>query len=126
MDITLILAQSLGIIFAVIGISVVVNKKGVAAAIEELIRNRGFLWLFGFIITTVGAVIIALNNVWNSELQLLIAIMGWLSLIKGASILLFPDLSVSLYRKFNKDNILVFGGFVAFILGLLLIYKSLF
>jgi protein-S-isoprenylcysteine O-methyltransferase Ste14 len=69
-----------------------------------------------------GAVLIVMNNIWTSGLSLLITILGWLTLIKGAFLLLFPNLALSLYRKFNKDSVLMAGGIVAFILGLVLLY----
>jgi len=125
MNSTVILAQILGILFAVLGISVVINKKNLARAIEEIIQNQGFLWFFGFIMLTMGAVLIALNNAWGPGLvRLFITIVGWLSLLKGAFILIFPSSTVSLYRKVNKGGILLLGGLIVFVIGLLLLYKG--
>ncbi|MGC9598952.1 MAG: hypothetical protein ABSE18_01040 [Minisyncoccia bacterium] len=119
---TIVIAQILGIFFALVGISIVIRSKATAAAMEESVQNKGILWLWGFLAVLIGAVIVVLNNMWTSGLPLLVTIIGWMALIKGAFIFFFPDASVSLYRKFNKGGVLVFCGVVALILGLVLLY----
>ncbi len=125
MNTSIAIAQFLGILLAVMGLSVVMDRKSVAAALEKTVQDRGFLWLWGFLILAMGAVIVVLNNIWTSGLlSLLITVLGWLTVIKGGFLLLFPNSSVSLYRWANKDGILIFGGIVAFVLGLILLYKG--
>jgi len=123
-NISVVIAQALGIIFTVIGISMITKRKNAAAAIEEMTRNQGSLWLWGLGALIIGAVLIVSNNAWDSGLQSLITIIGLLALIKGAFIIIFTDFAVSFYRKLNNDGILIFGGAVVFILGLLLLYKG--
>lgn len=124
MNNSIAITQVLGAIFAIMGLSVVIDRKNLSVALDKVSEDRGFLWLWGFLILTMGAVIIVMNNVWTSGLPLLITILGWLTLIKGAFLLLLPIPAISLYRKCNKDSVLVFGGIVAFILGLVLLYLS--
>jgi hypothetical protein len=124
MDITLLLAQMLGIIFIVMSLSLLINKRSTVAVIEEAIHNKGFLWTFGFIALVMGAVLVVLNNLWNSGLQSLVSLMGWLCLLKGAYLLILPDSAVALYRKCNRSGIITLSGWVALILGLVLFYKG--
>ena len=119
---TVIIAQILGIFFVVFGISMVFNSKGIKAAIEASLENKGILFVWGIVAVLTSAFIIALNNIWTSGMPLLVTILGWLALIKGVFILLFPNAAVSLYRKFNKSGLLVFVGVVVLIIGLVLLY----
>ncbi len=119
---TSIISQTLGIFFALVGLSMVVNSKATTAAIEESVQNRGILWIWGFLAMLVGAIIVVLNNAWTSGLPLLITVIGWIALIKGAFILFLPGSAVSLYRKFGRNGMIVACGVVAFILGLILLY----
>ena len=121
MDISIVLAQILGLCFAILGLSMLFNKKWTALAIEEIIKNQGLTWLAGFITLVIGAVLVVLNNVWTSGLPLFITILGWLTLIKGTIVLVFPNLTISYYKKMNNGNIFVWGGAIVFILGLILI-----
>ncbi len=123
MDVSIPITQALGIIFAVMGLSVVIDRKNVSAGLEKVTQDRGFLWLWSFLILTMGAVIVVMNNDWTTPgLPLIVTILGWLTVIKGAFLLLLPGPAISLYQKCNKDSVLIFGGIVAFILGLVLLY----
>jgi len=122
MDISIVLAQILGIIFIVLGLSMFFNKKNTTVAIEEILSSRGLMWIGGFMALVMGTIMIEFNNVWNSGLPLLITILGWLALIKGVFILVFPDFSISFYKKMNRGNLFVWAGVFVFLLGLILLW----
>ena len=117
-----ITSQILGIVLTVSGLSLLFNKKGVTSLVEDLTRNQGLLWLLGFFALVMGAVLVGLNKVWSSGVQLLVTIIGWLTLIKGAFILLFPNTAVSLSKKWNNAGLFAFSGLGALVLGLILLY----
>ncbi|MGA2752383.1 MAG: hypothetical protein ABSE53_01350 [Terracidiphilus sp.] len=122
MNTSIAIAQVLGTVLAVMGLSAIIDRKAVSAALEKATQDRGFLWLWSFLFLTMGAVVVAMNNVWTSGLPLLITILGWLTIIKGAFLLLLPGPAMALYRWCNKDGVLIFGGIVAFLLGLVLLW----
>ena len=104
------------------GLSVVFDRKNVSAALSKLDQDRGFLWLWSFLILTMGVVLVVMNNIWTSGLPLFITVLAWLTLIKGFSLLFLPGPSLALYRKCNTKNTLLFGGVAACIIGLILLY----
>lgn len=116
------IVQTLGIFLVVVGLSMAANSKGTVAAIGEAIQNKGTLWTWGFIAVLVGAAILATRSVWTYGLPVLVTIIGWLALLKGALILIFPNAMVTLYKKFNKGSAIVFCGIVMIIIGLFLVY----
>jgi hypothetical protein len=122
MDISVAIAQVLGIFFVIAGIAMVVSSKATADAIEESVAHKGIMFMWGVLALLIGAWIVVFNNVWTSGLPLLVTILGWLAIIKGAFILLAPAAAVSLYRKFGKGGMMVFCGVVVFVLGLVLLY----
>jgi putative Ca2+/H+ antiporter (TMEM165/GDT1 family) len=124
MNTSIIISQILGITFTVMGLSLLVNKKETTAFIDEVMRNKAVMWILGFITTILGATIVVFNNLWTSGLELFITIIGWLTLIKGIMILVFPNSSALYYKKINKENILVIGGLIIVILGLILLYAG--
>lgn len=121
---TIALTQVLGIIFAAMGLSVLVNKKSMVALVEESFANKGFLWIIGLFTLIMGVVIVAMNNLWTSGLQLVVTIIGWVAVIKGLFIMLLPETSVWFYRRMGKSGVITIGGVIALILGLILIYKG--
>ena len=118
----IILAQVLGIVFTVVGLSLIVNKKGVPMMIIETSDSQGLWWLYGFIALVFGAVLMAFNNAWNSGLQSVITIFAWLALIKGIYIVVFPKSSTVFYKKVCKSNLVVLVGVIIFVLGLTLLF----
>jgi hypothetical protein len=121
MNTSIVLAQIMGIVFTALGLSIIFNKKWMLLVVEEITKSQGLIWLAGFMTLTLGAVVVVLNNVWTSGLPLLVTILGWLTLIKGAYILIFPNSTLAYYKKMNKGNIFFWGGVVVFILGLALL-----
>ena len=89
MNISIVITQFLGIILTVMGLSVAIDRKEVSSALDKATQDRGFLWLWGFLILAMGTVIVVMNNVWTYGLPLVVTILGWLTLIKGAFLLLF-------------------------------------
>ena len=120
MNITIVLAQIWGIGFIVFGLSMLFNKKWITVAVEEMVQNQGVMLLAGLVALIMGLVLVALNNIWTSGLPLLITILGWLTLLKGAVILIFPNFTTSYYRKVNKENVFFWSGLIILILGILL------
>lgn len=118
---TIFLAQMLGLSFTVMGLSMIFNKKWTSGAIESIFNNPGLVWLTGLVTLFLGAAMVALNNLWTSGLPLFITVLGWLTVVKGAFILVCPNLSASFYKKMNKGNIFVLGGVVCLILGFILL-----
>jgi hypothetical protein len=124
MNSSVAIAQVLGIVLAVMSLSILIDRKTVSTALEKAMEDRGFLWLWSFLILTMGAVMVVMNNVWTSGLPLLITIFGWLTILKGAILLFLPGPSMAFYRKCNRDGVLIACGIGAFLLGLVLLYMS--
>ena len=123
MNTSIVLAQALGIIFTILGLSMILNKKVMAAVAAEMMQNKSSLWIGGLVTLILGTVIVTLNNAWTSGLPFYLAIIGWLTLIKGALILLFPTTAVSYYKKMNKEHVFAWAGVIALILGLALLIQ---
>ena len=114
----------MGITFTVMGLSLFFNKKISVALIEEVTKNGAILWTLGFITLTLGAVLVVFNNVWTSGLELFVTIIGWMTLLKGIFIMVFPNTTISMYKKYKDGSLLALGGAVVFVLGLILLYVA--
>ena len=121
MDIAVILAKFFGIFMLVIGLSAL-NGKYIAKIIDGLDKDRPLLWLTGLLTTLVGAASVALYDAWSSDWRVLITIIGWLCLIKGIALTVFPDESLALYKKFKIKGLMVFCGIVAILFSVYLLY----
>ena len=122
MNTTFVLAQVLGILLIVCGLSMF-SKKNMDIVVDEIFKNKGLLWVGGLLALLMGSVIIVLNNNWTAGMPVVVTIIGWLALIKGIFILIFPDTAIAFYRKILKSNIMLWAGVFVLLLGLLLFLK---
>ena len=124
MNTTIVLARISGIMCLLIGLSVM-NKKFMAAVIDDILNSKALFWFIGFVAAMIGAIVLAFYSTWNAHWPVLITILGWLALLKGIAIMLFPgSMSHSVYRKFKTGGIIMFSGVIAIIFGIILLYKG--
>jgi hypothetical protein len=124
MDMTIVLAKALGIIFVVMGISIISNKKSISGVLADLEEDPGFLWIAGLMALLIGAFMVAVHNTWGSGFQTVISLIGWLSIIKGTVMLVIPDASMSIYKKVAGNMALTLSGYAVLIIGLVLLYEG--
>jgi hypothetical protein len=118
------LSVLMGSAFVVVGISVF-NKSYFNAVMADFVNSKGLLWITGFITFVIGMVIVALHNVWSADWRLLVTVLGWLTVLKGAIIMLFPSSMNLLYRKVLSKHLLTYSGIYALVLGVLLLFLGL-
>jgi hypothetical protein len=91
----------------------------------DLANIKGLLWVTGCITFVMGMVIVALYNVWSADWRVLVTLLGWLTVIKGAVIILFPSSMMLLYRRFLSNHLLTYSGVCALLLGGFLLFLGL-
>ena len=106
----------MGSAIVIVGITVF-NKSYFNAVMTDLVNNKGLLWLTGLITFVMGMVIVALYNVWSADWRVIVTLLGWLTVIKGAVIVLFPSSMLLFYRRFLSDHLLTYSGIYAVVLG---------
>jgi hypothetical protein len=124
MNIANTLAVLMGSALVIVGITLF-NKSYFNAVMTDLANSKGLLWITGFITFVMGTVIVALYNVWSADWRVLVTLLGWLTVIKGAFIMLFSSSMTLFYRRFLSDRLLTYSGIYALMLGGLLLFLGL-
>ncbi len=123
MDSTMILAQALGLILFIVGIGMLTRRKFVSEAIENAVQNPGTLFLMGIVALIIGALMVTTQAAWYGW-QIVITLIGWVALLKGLLIILFPRSMATLYRKCAKPDMIVIWGMLVTIIGLFLVWAG--
>ncbi|MEJ0021853.1 MAG: hypothetical protein WDN47_04770 [Candidatus Doudnabacteria bacterium] len=123
MDSTIVLARIVGIMSLLVGLSFM-NKSYITAIVDDIVNSKGLLWFVGFVMAILGALMLAGYSTWSFHWPVLITIWGWLALIKGTVIMLFPTSWLSWYRKVKSSGIMMVTGVVPIIFGIILLYKG--
>jgi hypothetical protein len=106
MPTSIFLAKLLGPILLVAGIAMLVNRRGLDAIAQELLGSP-LLLLLGIIDFAVGLAIVLTHNVWVADWRLIITLLGWLLMVRGAVRMLIPEQAKALGTKLLKNSTVI-------------------
>ena len=121
MELSNFLAEVWGISIVAISLSLIIKEKYIKrlfAAIEE----EGIMFSWGMMILIIGVAMVVSHNVWVKNWQVAVTILGWMSLIKGLSLLFLPELVKNWTNKIKNAQWLPIAFVVITFLGLTFTY----
>jgi hypothetical protein len=120
------LAALWGFSLVIISLAFLLRQKYIALAFSAVENQIAMLW-FGILMVVMGVSSILAYNTWESSWRVVIALLGWLTLVKGVSFLFAPEIFSRLYLR-AKNSSASFFPFVlvgGVLLGCVLIYFGL-
>jgi uncharacterized membrane protein HdeD (DUF308 family) len=123
MQASIFLARLLGPLLLVPGVSILINPRIFRAMATEVVGSVTLVFLFGILDFAAGLAIVLTHNVWAANWRVLITLIGWLMLIRGAARMLITDTLMSYGARFIRNKQLIpVSGIVLVILGLVFCY----
>jgi hypothetical protein len=122
MEISILIAKIIGIVYVSFGIGLLANKAFYKEAISNLFKNSGYLIIGGFIAIAFGIIIIENHNIWEANWTVAITIIGWIALLKGILLLAFPTKLDFLKSMFSNDLFLKLLTPLVLVFGLIFLY----
>ncbi len=122
METSIFLAKVIGLVSVISTSSVLIRYKESPALEEEAIRNPAVAYLGGFAFLILGVLLVVSHSVWESDWRLVITILGWLVLLKGAGRIFFPNAVRRMIEKKKDNRGFLVGELVMFVVGLYLLY----
>jgi len=120
---SIFLARLLGPILLAVGAGILINPKPFRTMAGEVVRSITLVDLFGLADFAAGLAIVLTHNVWVANWRVLITLIGWLMLIRGAVRILAPEAIMGFAGKVIRNKQLVpISGVVTGVLGLVLCY----
>ncbi|MFZ2315351.1 MAG: hypothetical protein WAW86_06820 [Gammaproteobacteria bacterium] len=123
MNKSIFLGRVLGIYLIIISLSMLLQMQVFFERVNALIGNPALMFVVGFFTLILGVLVVVGHNVWRWDWRVLITIIGWLILLKGASIIFYPqfiDHATALFIQ-NMTVAYVVGG-IDLLLGVVLCY----
>lgn len=90
MDLSLFLAQLLGLYLVIVCLAALYHRDIVAVLVKEIGSNTSVLLFSGTIHIILGLLVILSHNIWSTDWRVLITVLGWITLAKGIIRLFFP------------------------------------
>jgi hypothetical protein len=120
---SIFLARLLGPLLLAVGASILINPKPFQTMAGEVVRSITLVYLFGLFDFAAGLAIVLTHNVWVANWRVLITLIGWLTLIRGAVRVLAPEAIMGFAGKvLRKKQMMPVAAAVTGVLGLVLCY----
>jgi hypothetical protein len=123
MQTSIFLARLLGPLLLLTGAGIVLNPKSFRTIAGEVVRSVTLVYLFGFMDLAAGLAIVLTHNVWAASWRVLITLIGWLLLIRGAVRIVAPEIVMGYAAKVIRNKqVIPSAGAIVGVLGLVLCY----
>ena len=125
MENSIFLAKIIGAYMVIVAAGVMLNLKTYQRIIEDFFKNTALIYLGGVLSLIIGLLIVLFHNVWVANWAVLITIFGWMGLIKGVWLIVFPNSVAKLTQAYQKKTALLVVHLVIILaLGVFLTVKG--
>lgn len=126
LPLTIFLAKLLGLYCIIFALAMMTRKRSAVAAIKGIIANPPLLLFVELIGLACGLAMVIGHNVWSGgALPVVVTIVGWLMVVRGAGLLaLSPTATAKLVDALRYEQLFYFYMGFALILGLYLTWAG--
>jgi len=122
METSILIAQIAAVTYLTVALAAFLNRDYFRNIVKDFYGNAGLAYIGGFMALVMGVLIVHFHNHWVSDWTLLITILGWLALLKGMVIIIFPKHVQRMSETFLTEQGLKVIPYAALLLGLLFAY----
>lgn len=100
---SIMLARVIAPIMLIVGLGVLFNPSYFHEMMDEIGRGKQQMVLFvsGFVTLIIGVLLVMAHNIWVWNWSVIITVFSWLTLIKGAVIILLPKSSMAIANSYK-------------------------
>ena len=122
MELSVFIAKIMAVIYLSASLGGFFSRDYYRRLTDDMYKNAALTYLTGFMTVILGFLIVHHHNLWGREWNVLITVMGWLALIKGVLLIVFPRFIQRLSEPFLTERALRIIPYVTLLLGLLFGY----
>ncbi len=127
MEISVFLAKLIGTYMVIVAVGFLVNRNIYQRLIDDFFKSPALTYMGAALAIITGLLIVLMHNVWVIGWPVIITVFGWLGLIKGILLIIFPGLVVKLTHVYQKMPGLLTANLIVFLLlGMALVFKGYF
>ena len=98
------------------------NPKFIKDIVEDFLGSTVNVFYGGLACLAIGFPLVAFYNVWSLHASLIITLIGWLALVKGLALLMFPTFTTNMYKGILEKENKTYISFGVLVVGIILLY----
>ena len=128
MDTSLLLTQIVGVVLTLIGLGVLINSDFYAKNFSGFFKDVPLEFMSALTMQVLGLLIVLTHNVWEMSGAVIVTLVGWALLVKGAVWMVCPRSLAKIFKLFQKNlkTLMTIDGVVLLVAGLYLVYQGFF
>ncbi|MBW2977959.1 hypothetical protein KY331_03885 [Candidatus Woesearchaeota archaeon] len=126
MELSILIAKIFAVAYLMIGLGMLINPSYYQKAMDDMLKNNAVLYLGGIMAAVAGLLIVTYHNIWEYSWVVVITIFGWLALLKGFMLLVFPQHFAFWRGMFKEKGYMPIWAVIVLALGLFFGYFGFF
>jgi hypothetical protein len=123
METSVLLAKIIGPLLLIVGAGIFINLEHYRRLVVDFGASPLSISMAGTTALLLGLLIVNFHNVWEWRWPVIITIVGWAALIKGAVRVIFPKLVAERAERYGRNtNIMMTSAIITLVLGAVLTY----
>lgn len=115
----------MGPVMLVIGIGMalglIIEGESYSSLLKEFIGSRALIFITGVLALLAGLAVVNAHNLWVRDWRVIVTILGWLLVLRGIMLLMFPAIVQTLGdRVVAAKSGIVAGAAITFVIGAIL------
>lgn len=123
MDVSKFLSKVIGLYEVIISLAMLINMPLFTSNIEAMMENGPLMIFIGCMTVIMGILLVVSHNIWQWRWSLLVTIVSWIVLLKGISLLMFPQaLDTISLQLITNEHFAYFIAMMDLLIGLVFCY----
>jgi len=123
MDISKFLAKVIGLYLLIVALGMLIQTQHFLNSVNLLIHDAPAMFVAGFMTLILGLLLVVSHNIWERSWKVLVTVIAWVTLVKGASILFCPQyMDIATTGFMRSTEAMYISGCIDLALGVLLSY----
>ncbi len=127
METSYLLARIIGPYMLIAAIAIYANRSAYDRLIDDIEDQPLLLMVIGAFTLILGLLMLQFHNIWSLDWRVLVTLIGWITLIKGALAIISPQIFVKIAKHYkSNDTVLNIQATIAVFFGIFMSYMGYF
>lgn len=126
MDTSILIARLFAVVYLAFALGLLFSGDYYRKELSKIMEDSSYKLWGGFMALVVGFLIVTYHGEWGNDWTVLVTLFGWLALVKGALLLVFPN-SLDFFKPMLKaDKINTFVSPLVLVMAIVFTYFGFF